>query len=157
MPSKRYQQPLLVSMIQKREKFTIKLVIRKTLSKIMREETTSNSKMILTRLIFLKHSWVQTTVDTTITIDEQLDEEMLILSNKEICRIEDGWPFYHWFFSFFSAQWVQCPLWEAQVIQPTHFKKTGLTTFRCRQVTINPYITLILIPWKWCEIPITRR
>jgi len=158
MPSKRDQQPLLVSTMLIREKFTIKLDIRKTLSKITKEETiSSNSKTILTLLISLKHSWVPTTVGTTITTDEQLDEEMLILSNKETCRIEDGWPFCLWSFSFFSAQWVRCPLWEAQVILLTHFKKMGHITFRCRQVIINHFTTLILTPWNWWEIPITRR
>lgn len=74
----------------KREKYMIKLVIKKTLSKIMREGLIRSSNMkILILLIFLKHSWDQDMEGIAITIGELQDEIKDFISKQVGVNIED--------------------------------------------------------------------
>lgn len=68
----------------------IKLVIKKTLSKIMREGLIRSSNMkILILLIFLKLLWDQDTEGIAITIGEQQDEIKDFISKQVGVNIED--------------------------------------------------------------------
>ena len=68
----------------------IKLVIKKTLSKIMREGLIRSSNMkILILLIFLKHSWGQDTEGIATTIGELQDEIKVFISKQVGDNIED--------------------------------------------------------------------
>ena len=68
----------------------IKLVIKKTLSKIMREGLIRSSNMkILILLIFLKHLWDQDMEGIAITIGEQQDEIKVFISKQVGDNIED--------------------------------------------------------------------
>lgn len=82
----------------------IRLDMRRTLSRIMREGTkTRETKMNLTLSTYLKPSWDLIMEGFTITIDVQHEEATGASTLKAMVRTEDG---SHFFLSFYSSSSV---------------------------------------------------